>query len=324
MVRSWSGYVRGDDGMTDLRRYPARDILAAAEDLAHRLDKGALSRVEFTVAANDFRFRDETGVYWFLDVRTKDWYRFAEGSWQPPSPNPEILEGPTFLTFYIPTTTHDTSGDFEPLLQEQDPGEWTPTRAIEVMVEGTRLAYERGPMSSEQVEEFLTGQYIADQKGRFWTVGVRSGLWYYSDVQKWTMSEQPPGLDSLLRLAEQPQPCAACGNLVDQGQVCPKCGAAVVAELSPESAQAFGAMLGFLYSRPDPIPEQVTDPWNPPLGFPEPLTEPDVRCDSCGARNPAGGLFCNQCGTGLGCPSCGAANPPDHRFCCQCGAALGA
>ena len=136
------------------------------------------------------------------------------------------------------------------------------------------------------------------------------------------MSEQPPGLDALLRVAGQPQPCAACGNLVDQGQVCPKCGAAVVAELSPELAQACSAMLGFLYSRPDPIPEQVTDPWNPPPGFPKQLTEPDVRCAACGARNPAGSLFCNQCGKGLGCPSCGATNPPHHRFCYQCGAPL--
>lgn len=47
-----------------------------------------------------------------------------------------------------------------------------------------------------------------------------------------------------------------------------------------------------------------------------------VQCPSCGATNPLGSRFCNQCGTILRCPSCGATNSPGSRFCNQCGTQL--
>jgi class 3 adenylate cyclase/tetratricopeptide (TPR) repeat protein len=47
-------------------------------------------------------------------------------------------------------------------------------------------------------------------------------------------------------------------------------------------------------------------------------------CAACGFANPAGALFCGNCGRALGrpCPSCGTVVPPDLAFCTSCGAAL--
>src|SRR4029453_13676283 len=47
-------------------------------------------------------------------------------------------------------------------------------------------------------------------------------------------------------------------------------------------------------------------------------------CATCGFANPAGALFCGNCGSALGrpCPSCGTVVPPDLSFCTSCGAAL--
>jgi ribosomal protein L40E len=51
-------------------------------------------------------------------------------------------------------------------------------------------------------------------------------------------------------------------------------------------------------------------------------------CSSCGAVNPDGVNFCQECGTKLGapqkvfCTSCGVENAPGTRFCGSCGAKL--
>ncbi len=56
--------------------------------------------------------------------------------------------------------------------------------------------------------------------------------------------------------------------------------------------------------------------------------EARTGCPSCGARNPEGVKFCQECGTKLGaakafCTSCGQENPPGTRFCGGCGSKLG-
>jgi class 3 adenylate cyclase/tetratricopeptide (TPR) repeat protein len=47
-------------------------------------------------------------------------------------------------------------------------------------------------------------------------------------------------------------------------------------------------------------------------------------CAVCGFANPAGALFCGNCGNALGrpCPSCGTVVSPELAFCTSCGASL--
>lgn len=284
--------------MTVLRRYYPGDVLLAAAELRERFEAGALNMLQFAVALNDLRFRDEDGHYWFLDAGTTRWYRFDEGEWRRSSTDPKVLEGPALLALDIPVLAEETGPELGPFFEDEDPRSWTRVKGLEVMVQAVTVAYERGRITSRRAEESLAGQYVIDAKGQFWTVGVRSGQWYHSEDGQWRKAEQPPALDSVLRVE-------------------------VGAEPSETLLQAYAAMLQFLLSGAERLPERVTDPWDPPSGFPDPLTEPDLRCAACGAKNPARSLFCNQCGTGLGCPSCGATNPPGHRFCSQCGAALG-
>ena len=52
-----------------------------------------------------------------------------------------------------------------------------------------------------------------------------------------------------------------------------------------------------------------------------------MSCPSCGARNPEGVKFCQECGSKLGptkvfCTSCGQENPPATRFYGNCGKQL--
>src|SRR4029450_10856485 len=47
-------------------------------------------------------------------------------------------------------------------------------------------------------------------------------------------------------------------------------------------------------------------------------------CAACGFANPAGALYCGNCGSALGrpCPSCGTVVSRELTFCTSCGAAL--
>src|SRR5215472_14675140 len=49
-----------------------------------------------------------------------------------------------------------------------------------------------------------------------------------------------------------------------------------------------------------------------------------MRCGACGAENPDGARFCEQCGAALElrCAHCGAAARPGARFCVACGQPL--
>jgi class 3 adenylate cyclase len=49
-----------------------------------------------------------------------------------------------------------------------------------------------------------------------------------------------------------------------------------------------------------------------------------MLCSGCGAENPAGQRFCNQCGAPfkLRCSKCGFENPSNSKFCGECGNAL--
>jgi class 3 adenylate cyclase len=50
-----------------------------------------------------------------------------------------------------------------------------------------------------------------------------------------------------------------------------------------------------------------------------------MKCEKCGAENPAGKRFCGDCGVALvnRCAQCGADNPAEKKYCGDCGAALG-
>lgn len=90
------------------------------------------------------------------------------------------------------------------------------------------------------------------------------------------------------------------------------------------TAPAYNTMPAYTQPAQVPAPAPVqTIPAVPDA--PAVPTEPaGVTCANCGTANPAGSMFCNNCGTKFasGCPSCGAPVIPGSNFCNICGAKL--
>jgi hypothetical protein len=226
----------------------------------------------------------------------------------------------------------DTLGDETDGSSPEGPG----PEILEANVRRLRQAYARGWLPSNDAEDVLREQYLIDRDGAPWTVGVRSGRWYRWEEAEWIRVSAPPAVDTLLEA--EPARCAACGELALTDGTCPNCGEGTVVALPDVSEQAYARIFAFALVGNGSLPEPLTDPWEPPDGFPGADREPDLRCDACQTLNPPSHRFCRACGEPLTCPTCGASlAPPAARsprrcprcntlltaglqFCTQCGA----
>ena len=287
--------------MVALRKYRLDTVQAAAQALRQNLDRGVSQVPEFWLEQNLFRFRDGAGNHWYLDVRANRWHRFAQGTWQEAGPAPARLEGvaaPALEVALVAEEEHG-AGDVTDSNPTGEPG----PEMLAANVCRLKQAYERGLLASSDVEAVLAEQVLIDGEGTFWTTGVHSGRWYRSQETEWVQVDAPPPAHTLLEL--EPTRCPECGEVVLDDGTCPNCGQVQGVVLPDVSEQAYARILAFALFGSGFVPEPVTDPWEPPSGFPGAERKPEIRCDACQAANPAGSPFCRACGAALTCPTCG-------------------
>lgn len=308
--------------MAELRRYSTTDILKAAADHRSAFEKGTLNKLEFMVGMADFRFRDPDGVNWFLEVGEEQWYRYHDGVWELSQSQPLALEGPDLTRFELAITEDEIENRFGDLLGEETDEIGPATEMLGGLIKKMWHVYEGGLISSTDLEMLLMRQYIIDEGGRMWTVGIRSQGWFYFEDGHWVPLPAPPDQEKLLSVEDWPHVCDNCGHSVDEGFLCPECGAYVFPGLEGATEEATAAVLAFMMTGQGTLPEYVADPWDPPESYPDVMISDGPACPACGASNPKGSRFCNQCGTPLACPNCGNVNPPGSRFCNACGTVL--
>jgi hypothetical protein len=317
-----------EDTRMNLRRYNADVVLSAAGQLWNRFESGDLNWIELALALSELKFRDDAGDYWFLDACASRWYRFDQLGWRAVSDTPEVLE--SVASLLAGRLALPKAPDFDAEFDESW-AEGSAVKALEGVTRMVRSAYATGEVSSLDAEQLLRRHRIVDRRGRFWTVGVRSGQWYRFEGGVWAQAEAPPPADSLLRL-EMPGRCEACGHEIDGKGACPECGVQVVPVLPDVSDEVYAGIFDF-FLLGGSLPEPVTEPWEPPAGFPEgvvgatgaPQGGAGRPCGACGATNSSDRRFCSQCGvslTSVDCPDCGAQVGAGKRFCTQCGAPL--
>lgn len=306
----------------DLQRYSPQAIRAAADRFQEALQRGAVNAFEALVELRYFRFRDADGAYWMVDARDGTWYRCDDGAWAHGEPPGVDLEGEAGLAWSPPLTPDQIDERMAALFGAKAEYYGEAPEILAALVNSLKEAYQQGALPSSAVEDLAAQQFVVDREGRPWLVGLRSLDWYQYDDGDWVRSGEAPKPEDLVRLLRWPETCPKCGEAQKRSPVCPACGEPISPEVDFETDEALGAFQAFILFGMGSIPEPVTGPWNPPPGYPDLGLAAGPRCRACGAVNPAGSRFCNQCATALGCLQCGAINRLADRFCTQCGAEL--
>jgi hypothetical protein len=307
--------------MECLRYYPSPEIEGAAASLIQKLNDGKIGLLDFISCSVDFRFRDPSGKYWLLETLTNHWYHYDQDTWHLNESRPDSLLGLDRLSYNLIIYNKNKSQLEGQTFNPEELLSLSPTKAYERVIMAVVDSFQKGLMSSVEVEDFLAWQYITDDQGHLWAMGLKSRTWYCFDRGSWQARAALPELNTIPKPPLETITCTSCGQTFQRGGRCPKCGTILDNEQIGKELQVNARLLEFLLSRSDLIPERIFDPWDPPPGYPAEL---DIYCPSCQASNLPGSRHCRACGALLLCPNCGANNRPNSRFCRMCGQRLGA
>jgi len=274
--------------MTDLQRFSVAQIQEMAQSIAREVDDFTASLDQLESSLGAFKFRDPTGAYWTMGPRSRQWFCHFQVGWHPSNPPGGFLEGPEILNAWIGHRRAPLAQPARADLQVSNASAF-----LQATIQETRRAYDRGEIPSSTAEASLTGYYLLDRGGWFWTLGFRTGKWYYFNAGRWNPALNPPTPDTLVDLRSAAGPnCANCGAaLGEEDKFCRNCGTAVPVGENKIPDQVSQAVLEFIELGMDTLPEPVTDTWSPPGGFPELIRQ----CQVCGRSDIGNHRHCRVC-----------------------------
>jgi hypothetical protein len=330
--------------MTSLRNFLEKDIEDTALDLKERYTYGAIDLHEYGVTLSRLIFRSQSSNYWALDGRGMNWYCFSRGSWEQVLDVPMRLEGPADLPIF-----HDSSVEKKKKMNVIDlhpevKGSKADHQIYSEFVELVCSGFKDGSLTSDEAEAFLYSHFLIANNGNPWAVGVRTRRWYYFEKGKWRESKNPPQDSQLTKWPNAINYCPKCGKETTGESKCPHCGEQLSPSFALKNKEAWVALSDFLVNSFGELPEQLTDPWNPPAWYPDAIHQDGIICSLCQASNPVDSRFCNSCGNPLLleqgeissrqkektkqakktiiCPNCGAVLASGRKYCTQCGKSL--
>jgi hypothetical protein len=102
-------------------------------------------------------------------------------------------------------------------------------KEIESEFQQLKRKYRQKKISEREYKDRLKKLRLNDKKGRCWTIGARTGKWYYFDGKRWVESKPPS-------LQEGKAICIYCGYENDlKTEACEYCGGAMREERQAES-----------------------------------------------------------------------------------------
>ena len=134
--------------------------------------------------ADKLPFMDEQGVYWQRGVKSGDWYYYQPdtGEWIKPSREDSVPP---------PTPRRDTMPTGSPYAQ---PSATTPGGTVPYNPQPHLRSASSGPQAPAQSD----GELFQDDEGRYWSIGAKTGQWYFYDFDGWHPAHefQPAGFGS--------------------------------------------------------------------------------------------------------------------------------
>ena len=149
------------------------DIIAIEEKYSaykEAFDNGELDTEAFQSAVDALRIQDDYGRFWTIGAESGNWYYYNGAEWS--QANPDEVDDLPFV---------DENGVYWMLGQESnawhyfDGEAWVRTAAGEAA--GT-VPYDTATYEDDT-------QYYVDDEGRYWTIGKKSGEWYFYDTGGW-------------------------------------------------------------------------------------------------------------------------------------------
>ncbi len=308
--------------MQDLRRYTLQAITQAAESYQSATSGGELNEFEAVLELRYFAFRDDEGKVWLLDPRSMQWHLFDGDQWSMADTPIGSLEGDADLFWVLSPSPEELDQRMAAIFGEQDEFYGDAPTILAALISSLQKAYEQGALSASEVEEMAAEQFVVDQAGKPWVVGLRSLTWHSFDNGAWQPAGSAPKVEQLVRLMHWPDNCENCGHDLGGQAVCPECDQAQSPEVDFETDEARAAFQTFIMIGMGTIPETAAEAWDPPLSYPDLQLHTGPKCRACGAVNSVASVYCNQCAAALGCTQCGVINRLDDKFCTQCGSEL--
>jgi hypothetical protein len=230
-----------------------------AASMRSELAAGILTQEQLSDTLSDYILRDEHGSYWALAPRSQQWYRHGLEGWIAAVSTPTRFEGLSSLGVWEPRS------ETEAVKAKTEIEGKTASNVHEFMkniIEDVHRSYVRGLITSVTAHALISDVFLMDKGNRFWTLGFHSKNWYFFEAEQWHKSDAPPALDTLMDThAQEPS-----GDL-DQ------------------------AIINFLVAMAGNPPEPITDKWDPPDHFPEPV----FQCPSCSRTDVGLHTQCKFC-----------------------------
>ena len=163
--------------------------------------------------ADKLPFMDDQGIYWQRGVKSGDWYYYQPDTeeWVKPSredgiapPTPRGGSQPPRETFPQAATPYQDQPAYQ---QASGPAPYIPNNPQPYMPSA-----DSGPQAPAQTD----GELFQDDEGRYWSVGSKTGQWYFFDHNGWhpahefqpTISAQPAQTQPYVQ-QHQPAPAYA-------------------------------------------------------------------------------------------------------------------
>ena len=245
--------------------------------LVNQYQSGAIDENEFIAEVDKLQFQDDYGRYWMLGAQSGTWHYYDGQTWHQADPR-EADKLPFMDENGRYWQRGAKSGDW--YYYQPETNEWVrPTQddlAVPDFGQGSPL-----PGSSPSYNAHTTpgGQFetelFQDDEGRYWSVGAKTGQWYFYDSEGWhpaqeferrTGKMQPPRTTTAPYTAptsqQQAKPASFQAHTSSQQQP--------VSQPGPQSQpQSFG------------VPSQPATPYNAPGHQQQPpAAEQSVKSDA--------------------------------------------
>jgi hypothetical protein len=104
-------------------------------------------------------------------------------------------------------------------------------QSVQESFEGLKKRFQAGEISRQGFIDEIKKLRLKDDQGRFWTIGVQTGKWYYFDGKDRLQGEPPSQKEKMICVfcgfenKLEAEVCARCGGIKgEEPTVCPTCG----------------------------------------------------------------------------------------------------